>query len=85
MRKGINKGGRPAGVKSEKDPPVVELVTPSRCPRCGSGKRSDYWSRHVQEFAGVLPDGRPYTRIVRQRCRCSNCGQIRVDKRYEIT
>jgi hypothetical protein len=64
-------------------PPVVEVQPPSRCPKCGSADRSDYWGRQVQECAGVLADGRAYRRIVRRRCRCAVCGQVRIDKTCE--
>jgi hypothetical protein len=74
--------GRPSGCRPELNPPVVQVQPASICPRCGSPNRSDYWGKHVQAFAGVLPDGSAYGRIVRRRCRCLACGQIRIDKEY---
>ena len=76
------KVGRPAGRKSDMAPPVVEVQPASRCPKCGSPDRSEYWGKHIQSCAGVLADGRAYGRIVRRRCRCLACGQIRIDKDY---
>ena len=73
--------GRPRGTKNLQA--VVITVQPSRCPRCGSTRRSEYWGKTVQEYAGIDPEGRPYTHIIRRRCRCLDCGQVRIDKTYE--
>jgi len=75
--------GRPPGTPSEMSPPVADLQARSRCPKCGSDRRTQYWSKQIQEFAGILPDGRRYGRIVRRRCRCLDCGQVRIDRQYE--
>jgi hypothetical protein len=32
--------------------------------------------------AAVLADGTPYTAIIRRRCRCLDCGQVRTEKEY---
>jgi hypothetical protein len=32
--------------------------------------------------AGLRVDGTPYTAIIRRRCRCLDCGQVRIDKEY---
>lgn len=54
----------------------------TRCPRCGSTERGAYLNGTVQEIAGHT-GGEPFTHIVRRRCRCSNCGQLRIDRTYE--
>jgi len=36
----------------------------------------------VQKCPGLRPDGTPYAEIVRRRCRCLDCGQVRIDKEY---
>ena len=77
------KPGRPAGTPSEMSPPVADLQARSRCPKCGSDRRTQYWSKLIQAFAGTLPGGRRYRRIVRRRCRCLDCGQVRIDREYE--
>ena len=79
-----NRGGRPAGVVPEMDPPVVIVQPASRCPKCQGIRRSDYipGSKIEQVFAGQLPDGRNYTKIIRRRCRCLDCGQMRIDKEF---
>jgi len=77
------KPGRPAGTSSEMSPPVADVHPRSRCPKCGSDRRSQYWSKMVQEVAGTLADGRSYARIVRRRCRCLDCRQVRIDREYE--
>jgi len=38
---------------------------------------------NVTEYAGELPDGRPFTHIVRRRCRCLACDQARFDVSHE--
>ncbi len=72
--------GRPKGSKTkERDETTAEL---SRCQKCGSTERAPYTSKLVQEYAGVI-DGKPFTRIVRRRTKCLDCGQHRVDRFYE--
>ena len=71
--------GRPKGSKNATDVVVVER---SHCPKCGSSHRSEYWGKLVQRCAGLRADGTPYTAIVRRRCRCLDCGQVRIDKEY---
>jgi len=48
----------------------------------GSSRRSEYWGRMVQKCPGLRGDGTPYIAIVRRRCRCLDCGQVRIDKEY---
>ncbi|MGB3087843.1 MAG: hypothetical protein WBC53_09000 [Phycisphaerae bacterium] len=71
--------GRPKGSKNATDVVVVER---SHCPKCGSGRRSEYWGKVVNRYAGLRADGTPYTAIIRRRCRCLDCGQVRIDKEY---
>ena len=74
------KKGRPAGSKNTQ---ALVDVMPSRCHECDSTNRSPYMGNtRVQFFAGVH-DGRPYTRIVRRRCQCLDCGQFRIDRSFE--
>ncbi|MCE9605077.1 MAG: hypothetical protein K8U03_09280 [Planctomycetia bacterium] len=73
--------GRPAGAANIKS--TVD-VQPSQCKKCQSTERSAYFGTpEVQEFSGVRPDGTQYTHIVRRRCTCSACGQVRFDRAYE--
>ena len=74
--------GRPKGSPNTQ---VIADVEPSRCPNpdCGSTERGPYLgSPNVQEFAGEI-NGQPYTHIVRRRCRCAACDQIRIDRTFE--
>jgi hypothetical protein len=73
--------GRPKG-----SPNVDQVVTleASRCPKCGSTRRSEYLDRTVQEYEGLTSDGRPYNRIVRRRTRCLDCEQLRIDRTLEF-
>lgn len=73
--------GRPEG--SPNVAAVVDVQL-SRCPDCGSTARGEYMGRTVQEFAGNY-NGQPYTAIVRRRCQCSDCGQMRIDRSFEFT
>jgi len=60
-------------------------VEPSRCPACGSTNRGPYVGTClVQDYEGHTADGRPYNRIVRRRCHCADCGQLRIDRSYEF-
>jgi len=36
----------------------------------------------VHKCPGLRADGTPYTAIIRRRCRCVECGQVRIDKQY---
>lgn len=73
------KPGRPTG-----SPNVTQTAeaSPSRCPVCQSSRRDRYLDRHVQEHNGES-NGQPFTHIVRRRCRCSDCGQMRIDRALE--
>ena len=77
MRK--RRPGRPKGSKNATDVVIVER---SHCPKCGSSRRSEYWGKVVNRCAGLWADGTPYTAIIRRRCRCLDCGQVRIDKEY---
>ena len=46
----------------------------------GSSRRNEYWGRMVQKCPGLRADGTPYAAIIRRRCRCLDCGQVRIDK-----
>jgi len=35
-----------------------------------------------QKCPGLRADGTPYTSIIRRRCRCLDCAQVRIDKEY---
>ena len=82
--------GGPKGSKNAVDVVVVER---SHCPKCGSSRRSERWGRMVQpaghgtpavpgKCPGLRADGTPYAAIIRRRCRCLDCGQVRIDKEY---
>ena len=72
--------GRPKG-STNADADVI-TVEPSRCKRCGSTRRGDYYGKTEQAFQGVQ-DGLPFTHIVRRRTKCLDCGQVRIDRAYE--
>lgn len=76
----IKPRGRPKGAKT-KDAPVVEVV-PTRCPACGSTQRGSYFGtpRHLK-IKGIN-DGVEYVSITYRRCKCTKCGQLRMEKTY---
>lgn len=73
--------GRPPGSPNVK---TVVDVPASRCPICNSTERSDYLDRTGQEIEGLDSDGKPYDLIVRRRTRCLGCGQLRIDRTFEL-
>ena len=72
--------GRPKG--STNANPDVNIVEPSRCRRCGSTRRGDYYGKTEQAFRGEH-NGQPFTHIVPRRTKYLDCGQLRVDRTYE--
>jgi ribosomal protein S27AE len=72
-KKARRRKGRERGSKNiERE---VVRHAPARCPNClcTEWKRERIVGR--QEHQGTAPDGGPYTRIMRWRARCKNCGQ----------
>lgn len=70
--------GRPKGSKTERRPAAD--VVPSRCPKCGSTRRTPYsGSPRVVAHGGVL-EGVPYTHVIFRPTKCLDCGQARVDR-----
>jgi hypothetical protein len=80
---GRRKPGRPRGSRNTppEDIPVVTVRPSSLCPKCESPRRGKYYARRVQIAAGHTDDGKPYTRIVSRRCRCT-CGKVRIDREF---
>ena len=62
---------------------VTATMVSSHCPSCGSLQREPYHNVRTLDFAGIAPDGRPFTRVVWRRTRCRDCGQARDDKTFE--
>lgn len=60
---------------------VVDVVL-SRCPECGSSRRSQYEKSETTEARGVV-DGQPFNAIVFRACQCLECGQWRKDRSKE--
>ena len=81
MSTGGSGKGRPKGSPNVQAVVDVEL---SRCPTCGSTRRSEYLDRQVQQHSGVRSDGTHYNRIVRRRTRCLDCAQMRIDRTLEL-
>ena len=79
---GKRKGGRPKGSKNRLAPVVAAPASECPAPGCGSTERGPYLDRTEQAYDGLI-DGKPYTHIVRRRCRCLACGQLRIDRTYE--
>lgn len=65
--------GRPKGAKTIKE--LVEVV-PSRCPKCGSSRRTKYQNTYYRDFSG---QGLKFIGIKYHACKCLDCGQSRRD------
>jgi ribosomal protein S27AE len=64
--------------------PIVELKK-SSCTKCGSTEHTGYHNtRNPLMAKGITPDGRKYNCVIYRRTRCSNCGQSRIDKSFEL-
>ncbi|MBX3440366.1 MAG: hypothetical protein KF861_22945 [Planctomycetaceae bacterium] len=73
--------GRPKGAATQTLPTAdVQL---SRCRKCDSTARTKYLRTTETAHTGQLPNGQPYTHIVRRWTTCSDCGQARVDLTHE--
>jgi hypothetical protein len=68
------KRGRPKG-----SPNIAALaeVAPSRCPVCGSSRRTKYENPERRDYSG---QGLEFVAIVYRTCRCLDCGQARRDQ-----
>jgi hypothetical protein len=73
--------GRPKGSTACADLPTVTVQPASQCPKCGSPRRGKYYAYRVSNIPGTI-DGQPFWRIVWRRCRCLECGQVRIDREY---
>jgi len=68
----------------------VDVVVVERSPAGAGGSScpSEYWGKMVQRCPGLRVDGTPYAAIIparrggRRRCRCLDCGQVRIDREY---
>jgi hypothetical protein len=73
--------GRPKGAATKRPP--QKDVHASRCIKCQSTERSEYFNRRELAIAGLHPQtGEPYTSIVIRRTRCLDCGQLRDDRQF---
>lgn len=79
--KSKSKAGRPQGSSNKPVEHAAGELT--RCPGCQSTKRGPYTTKNVQTYVGEAPDGKPFTRILRRRTVCLDCGQHRIDRHYE--
>lgn len=73
--------GRPKGSATQR-PPQTDAPA-SRCIKCQSTRRAEYFNRRVLQIAGLHPQtGEPYTSIVIRRTSCRDCGQHRDDRQF---
>lgn len=77
-----SKQGRPKGAKTVKKPESTGLLT--RCNACGSTDRERYTNPRSIQQHGIAPDGSPYNQVTWRHTSCKSCGQVRVDKFYEM-
>lgn len=65
---------------AKKQPTHPRVDAPvSRCPKCGSTRRTRLRQTQIQAHGGETPAGLPYTHIVRRWVECVACGQVRID------
>jgi hypothetical protein len=73
--------GRPKGATTKRPP--QKDVAASRCFKCQSTERTEYFNRRELAVAGLHPQtGEPYTSIVIRRTKCRDCGQHRDDRQF---
>ena len=77
--------------KRAKTPQASGVTIPTKCKRCGSTKRSGYTNSIVMGPGILLRDDLPgisagtrYASLTKSRCVCLECGQARVDQRFEF-
>ena len=71
------KRGRPKG--SQNVTAIAEVAL-SRCPACGSSRRTKYENPIRLDYSGA---GLEFVAIVYRTCRCLDCGQARRDQTKE--
>lgn len=76
------KKGRPKGSRTKTV--ATAEACPSRCPKCDSTARDEYFNKREVRYEGIAEDGKPFNTIVIRRTRCRNCGQIRDDRSREL-
>lgn len=72
--------GRPKGSKTQS---IRVGYVAIRCPKCGSSERGAYCGSVVRNKIDGTFNGEPYNEIVTRRARCK-CGQVRIERSYEL-
>lgn len=72
---------RPKGSKTQ-NIPVINRPEPIHCPVCGSIEKEGALQTITYPYAGIV-NGREYTKVIRRRIRCADCGQIRIERSCE--
>ena len=70
----MRRRGRPKGSTNVAAQAIAE---PSRCPICGSSRRTKYENPTRLDYSG---QGLEFVAIVYRTCRCLDCGQARRDQ-----
>jgi hypothetical protein len=68
---------RPGRPKGSTNIAALAEVAPSRCPACGSSRRTKYENSDRRDYGG---HGLEFVAIVYRTCRCLDCGQARRDQ-----
>ena len=71
--------GRPKGSKNHKVDQVDAGLEQTRCRRCGSTRRSQYYNKRTLKVGNQMKDGLPFNRTTWRRTKCLDCGQFRDD------
>jgi len=72
----------PSVTFDNREPDEPDDLVRSYYPNCDRSRRSGHWGHMVQKCPGLPADGTPYSSIIRRRCRCLDCGQVRIYKEY---
>ena len=56
----------------------------SRCPNCKGTNRSKYIQPVESLIRGQEADGTPFDTVIWRKCQCSDCGQWRTVRTYEL-
>ena len=73
------KRGRPKGSRNNKRLAGADIRR-TRCPKCGSTRRSPYTQKRELDATGMDSDGRIYQSVKWRRTQCKKCDQWRDDR-----
>ena len=73
--------GQPAATRATAGDIIQPPTPPTLCPGCGSTGRGRYTTTRTAGCS-IIYKGRPAAKVVRRWCKCTGCGQARVDRQF---